>query len=391
MTRRRVILLYITIIGFFCIGYGNINISKIKRDIVGKRYSGAVNIMRHDSVFRRSESPIIISDYMLIRENATLTIEAGTRVLFKKKIGIVCYGRIIANGTPEQKITFTSETNSRESTWVNIMLFGAKAGKSIFSNCIISGAGGVRYDDPNPPGTHPQDPQKFKPTGLSINRNLLGGGAIICYKASPTIKQCIFTNNSAPGHGGAVAVLKASAPMITKNVFIKNYSLFHGGAIYSFHASPVIEQNSFIQNRSGFNGGAVYLQNRASIQLKNNTFTENSSKLGGAIFLVSDTVSMQNNLFYANHASAGGGVMGMNSAIEFVDSVFEGNKADFSGGGVYLSQSQAKFTGCRLTGNSAKSGGMVFGVKSQVEKKNSRFSDNEPNNIEGFASQASTN
>jgi len=389
MKRSRVVLLYITIISFFCIGYRNAYIPEIGNKLMGKRYHGLVRIIKHDTTFKRSDSPVVVPGYIVIRENATLTVEAGTKVLFKKKTGIVCYGRLVANGTARQKISFASEVNRKDSQWVSIMLLGDSSGKSVLKNCIISGAGGFKYGDPLPPGIHQKDPPKFKSAEFSIN--MFGGGAVVCYKASPTIEQCIFTNNGVSGNGGAVAVLDASSPIITNNVFTKNYASSRGGAIYSLNSFPTIEQNSFIQNKSSGKGGAIYLQNKASIQLKNNTFKGNSAKLGGAVFMVGYTSKMQKNLFYANKASAGGGVMAMNSAIEFTDTLFEGNTAVFSGGGVYLSLSQAKFVGCRLAGNSAKSGGMVFGIKSQAEEEGSEFLGNEPNNIEGFTSQTITN
>jgi len=374
---KRARLLYITTLFLFALGYRHFDMSGFLRKIRGIQYSGDVFLIEKDAVFKKNDSPIIISDYIVIKENATLTVEPGTSIVFDEKIGIVCYGRIVADGA-ESEIKISLKDGA-DMPWTNIILIGEKG--SIFNNCNISGAGGVRYDYPSPPGLHREDVVELKPKE-EVNTNLLGGGAIICYNSSPVIKNSTFINNRAPGHGGAIAILKNSSPKIINNRFISNYASFHGGALYSFNSSPILTNNSFRDSRSGYKGGAVYLQG-TSIYLENNTFTNNRSQLGGALFFADGRVNFKRSSFVSNYSDAGGGVMGMNSVMTFEKTIIKDNNASFSGGAVYLSGSQAFFENCSVLGNISHSGGGIFCVKSHAEIKESNFEKNEPNNIEG--------
>ncbi|OGR01247.1 MAG: hypothetical protein A2511_15100 [Deltaproteobacteria bacterium RIFOXYD12_FULL_50_9] len=89
---------------------------------------------------------VIISGVVSIKRGVTLTIEPGTVVQFrytdkdKNQIGdgeIMIEGRIIARGTPERRIVFTSaEANPKKRDWsyVNLIASGAP---NLFAYCIF--------------------------------------------------------------------------------------------------------------------------------------------------------------------------------------------------------------------------------------------------------------
>ncbi len=64
------------------------------------------------------------------------------------------------------------------------------------------------------------------------------GGGLHCYNSSPVIIDCLFSNNQALVHGGAISLYYASSPTITGTAFSGNAASF-GGAICCMDSSSV--------------------------------------------------------------------------------------------------------------------------------------------------------
>jgi parallel beta helix pectate lyase-like protein/thrombospondin type 3 repeat protein/polymorphic membrane protein len=188
------------------------------------------------------------------------------------------------------------------------------------------------------------------------------GGAILCYNASPTIKNCIFSNNAALGQaesgmepweeypgigaGGAIFLAQSSA-VITDCVFENNratgishtgsydiYSYGRGGAICYYESAVVIADCVFENNIADFayvgegQGGAIY---------------DGSNYSGPA--------TIQNCVFYGNFAAPtlemyGQGFGGAVYAADYglttiVNSTFYNNGAITEGVSVFVSTTEA--------------------------------------------------
>ncbi|CAH1252388.1 HHIPL1 [Branchiostoma lanceolatum] len=65
----------------------------------------------HDHTFGLSGSPHTVTNEIIVGETATLTIEAGVRLLFTEGVGMTVLGRLIAVGTPAQRIVFDRKRN----------------------------------------------------------------------------------------------------------------------------------------------------------------------------------------------------------------------------------------------------------------------------------------
>ncbi len=63
--------------------------------------------IEQDAQWLRANSPYIVTNDLAIFKEATLTIEAGVKVLFSKETKIVVAGNLIAIGNKRQKITFS--------------------------------------------------------------------------------------------------------------------------------------------------------------------------------------------------------------------------------------------------------------------------------------------
>ncbi|KAI8507318.1 hypothetical protein Bbelb_146980 [Branchiostoma belcheri] len=64
-----------------------------------------------DHTISLSGSPYNVADEIIVGEAATLTVEAGVRLLFPEGVGMTVLGRLIAVGTPDDRIVFDRKRN----------------------------------------------------------------------------------------------------------------------------------------------------------------------------------------------------------------------------------------------------------------------------------------
>ena len=162
------------------------------------------------------------------------------------------------------------------------------------------------------------------------NRSLGGGmlnNAANSGTCSPTIRNCLFTNNTALFGGGIFNHGQNSGnanPVITNCIFAFNTATSGGGGIdnfgYNGNASPVITNSVFYSNTAVSRAGGMYCwgggNGNASPVILNSVFVNNSSVDGGAIFSDrSNFVSgnsgtanptIRNSIFWGNTASGTG-------------------------------------------------------------------------------------
>ena len=154
------------------------------------------------------------------------------------------------------------------------------------------------------------------------------GGAIYVNGSSPTIRDCVFTNNTAnpfngSGVGGAIVVING-APRVEDCVFQGNRATL-GGAVAMIGADgAVLTGNQYLQNAcmdsvSGQEGAAVYALD-SRVDLIGETFTGNRRCAAGAALSASgSTVIARDVVATANRADARGGafhVLGGSLVVE---------------------------------------------------------------------------
>lgn len=126
-------------------------------------------------------------------------------------------------------------------------------------------------------------------------------GAMYCVRSSPTVENCIFTDNSTSG--GNMFNYQQSSPTIINCTFINNGTMGSGGAIYnSTGSSPTITNCSFTGNSAYGKGGAIYNSTNSNPIITNCSFTDNSSRSngGGAIYNIASSPIITNSLFANN-------------------------------------------------------------------------------------------
>ena len=136
--------------------------------------------------------------------------------------------------------------------------------------------------------------------GLTIRNGFPrdNGGAIYCYYSNPTIKNCVFENNTATGYrkaGGAIALYNSS-PRILGCRFQNNSASSYGGGISCRDSSsPWISDCEILDNTAGTEGGGIYSWVNAKVTLQNCVIAGNhAGEAGGGLFYYESTPSDAN-------------------------------------------------------------------------------------------------
>ncbi len=213
--------------------------------------------------------------------------------------------------------------------------------------------------------------------GLFFQNGHSRDGGAIYGNGKVKITNCIFTDNTAFGNGGAVF----KADIITNSTFTNNsaYSYYggaSGGAVFSVDTLThctftnnnaswgggavsgvgTISHSNFTSNNTSSSGGAV--SGGVTTTCTNSTFTNNSaSEYGGAVSGVGIIIS---SAFTNNNASINGGAVYSHDFSTITNSTFANNSASENGGAVYSSRSST-ITNSIFTNNSASiNGGAVY-------------------------------
>jgi parallel beta-helix repeat protein len=128
-------------------------------------------------------------------------------------------------------------------------------------------------------------------TGVELEDSF--GGGIYLYNSSPTISDCIITNNQAVVDGGGIYCDGDSNPTITNCTVSDNYANSRdGGGIYCYDSSPLIKNCLIVANRAARDGGGIYLNGPSltdgQVRIFDCTISDNRANeydgLGGALY-----------------------------------------------------------------------------------------------------------
>jgi len=184
---------------------------------------------------------IISGDWIRIPEDKTLTIDPGVIMKFQAA-GIASTGRLIANGTEDKNITFTSYRD---------LTVGANADANELAQ--PGDWYGLSFSD-----------SLFEAQNILNHSVVRYGNSVYAYESDITIKNSIISNN------------------------------FYQG-IYVYNSSPTITGNDIWGNRS--NG--IYIRNSYANPIV--SFNRISSNLNHGIYLINDAnATLTNNLIYLN-------------------------------------------------------------------------------------------
>lgn len=195
--------------------------------------------------------------------------------------------------------------------------------------------------------------------GFTVTRARLNG--MLNAGVSPTIAQCIFENNGLVegSDGGAIHNVSEANARISSSTFTNNYR----SAIYNEDSSPTIHNCIFSNNLSDAGGAIKNRGESTAPYIRNSLFEGNSSTAnGGAISNVASVPLIENCIFSENSAGQNGGAIANSSGANatVANSLFAGNTAVLSGGAVSNSDSKPTLLNCTVADNYAESFGGGF-------------------------------
>jgi len=218
----------------------------------------------------------------------------------------------------------------------------------------------------------------------SIPEGSIGGGAILCYNASPTIKNCYLSGNTyhaiscdeaSPkidsciitentcSSGGGIGCPSNGSPLIINCTITKNTANHGGGGIYCcLYSNPSIIDCNISDNSADGSGGAVYCMHDSYPTIINSTITGNYAGYGGGGLAGSGAplnpsfIPVVTNCIISNNTAQngpGGGLSGWYGHIK--NCIISGNTSYYGGGG--LASCSGSITDCNITGNTTSGHG----------------------------------
>jgi predicted outer membrane repeat protein len=235
----------------------------------------------------------------------------------------------------------------------------------------------------------------YAANGLSISGSTFSGntaagfdagGAVYALDVERTvvIEGSTFSNNATGNRGGAVVVdgdVSISASTFTANSAVDAADDDgEGGAVYSAWsgADVVIEDSSFIDNMADRLGGAVLAE--GPVTITGSTFSENELLvevgIGGAVW--ADGLTVSASTFSRNLAKAGGALASTSGEIVVSGSTFIGNFASAQGSAIRTGAALVQAWNSTFVGNSAgrEGDGGAIATDATVDLTNVTFSQN---------------
>ena len=228
-----------------------------------------------------------VIDTISINIADTLVLLPGTTFLFDGPYPFEIEGMLLAEGSENDSILFTTDTLTNPGRWRGLRFTNPTCSGSRLSFCRIENA---LADD---------------------------GGGIHCEYASPAFEYCSIHNNEANEGGGGLFLLYASPTFHQCRIY--NNTAAHAGGIECNHASPTFTSCAIHNNTANAQAGGVECRENSSPTFTTCTFTDNMAYNGGAIFC-------------AESSSPG-----------LINCTLSGNTADFIGGGVFCYQCSLDF------------------------------------------------
>lgn len=303
-----------------------------------------------DTTWTAANSPYLVTSNIDVTQGVTLTIEPGVTVKFDVQKKLQVNGTLIAQGTDEAPIRFTSaQANPQPGDWDNIEFTGTSTpsdigpngeyqGGSLLQYCVLEYGGsgnvalelhgilidhctvqkskyaGIETRDPyttqiasyisnslitqNPGlGVHLTSGSTIISSTVSYN-----GGGINSVDESQILNNMIVGNNIASIYFAKGAGINAIGGTIHGNIILGNIAGDNGGGIYA--TSVTITDNLIANNESASYGGGAWVG--YNIIFTGNTLIGNKAEHGAGLrynAVAGVTILIANNTFVGNESS----------------------------------------------------------------------------------------
>lgn len=299
---------------------------------------------------------------LYIPKDCKLIINPGVTVKFRPGASIIVEGALQAEGTIDQKITFTSINSDSKWNGIQFIHNQKQYTESIFENCLFENYEKTLDDTLVIDSTYTHGgnyeyhtryiyPEKFNVPYYNLFNSAVSEISDNSYSVLD-INNCTFKNNISYKEGGALSLkcllnsneLNTNETVIVninESKFINNTANKRGGAIYSSKTcldikNCIFQSNaSFTQSNNDFDGfgGAIYTEEmpkHSTLKLVSNQFYLNESAYGAAVYTVNADSGciVLNNSFISNTSKFNGSSLIFNNPvteIKIINNIFEKN------------------------------------------------------------------
>ena len=190
-----------------------------------------------DRLWTEDDSPYIIKDTVTIGKSARLVIEEGVQVRFNEGCGLVINGALIAMGSADKPIVFTSNAViPAKGDWEGIYFTDSSQNElCVLEHCIVEYAQvGIRCRDASP-----------RIFDSIVRENLQYG--IRCEDSSPILIHNIISENGQIKQGAGISLYGPNtAPIISYNIISSNQS---AGILARYMTAPKsVNFNTIVNN-----------------------------------------------------------------------------------------------------------------------------------------------
>jgi len=192
------------------------------------------------------------------------------------------------------------------------------------------------------------------------------GAGLYNNNSSPTVTNCTFSGNEADQNGGGMHNREDSSPTIKNCKFVGNTAGYGAGMYNVNYSNPTVTDCNFIDNIADQSGGGMYNNDDSNSIVTNCTFSDNNAtNVGGGMCNRQSNPTVTDCTFIVNSATnAGGGIYNYYNNMTLIRCTFTGNTTAVNGGGVYNNGGSSTITDCTFSSNSADYGGGMYNIYS---------------------------
>ena len=269
----------------FTIVFGSLSI--VYKTLPTVKATYVEGVITQDTIWTLVDSPIVLSNNVTVNPGVTLTIEPGVEVRFGGDFSLIVNGAIVANGTEERNIHFTTNDPSNTILWQTIEISATQS--SLFLNCIMEyGTNGITMDN----GV--LEVQNSAIRSNSQNGIIVNGGTL-------TIRNSEIANNSA----SAISVAGGNVVSIENNIIDSNFIngvLIAGGDQVDVYNNTLASNGNGILLTGQLNGTTDIRQNEISPNNQNGILLE-ADTLGNTVITENNITSNNCGLFVTANVS----------------------------------------------------------------------------------------